>query len=404
MVAVLSRILGVHNLALAEDVAQDAFCRALEVWKFRGMPENPSAWLMATAKNRALDILRQRRTQKKFIPELEHFFENDRAMTNSVEDMFEPSAIKDSLLGMMFSCCHSRLREDAQIALVLNILCGFSVKEIAGAFVDSIAAVEKRLARSKKTLATSSKLFDVTSPENFLSRLPSVHRALYLLFNEGYHGASPETAVRAGLCAEAMRLTAVLLDHHLGATPESFALAALMSFGAARLPARVGAGGQLLPMADQDRSLWDQGRIREGQNLLNLSASGDQVSTYHLEAAIASQHALAPHPRATDWTMITQLYDSLAALRPNPIVFLNRAIAIAWRDGPERGLQEILAIADLDRLASYPFLAATRAELELQCGRSDAAVAYFTQARDKARNAMERQFYDQKIKQCGANL
>lgn len=404
MVAVLSRILGVHNLALAEDVVQDAFCRALEVWKFRGMPENPSAWLMATAKNRALDILRQRRTQKKFIPELEHFFENDRAMTNSVEDMFEPSAIKDSLLGMMFSCCHSRLREDAQIALVLNILCGFSVKEIAGAFVDSIAAVEKRLARSKKILATSSKLFDVTSPENFSSRLPSVHRALYLLFNEGYHGASPETAVRAELCAEAMRLTAILLDHHLGATPESFALAALMSFGAARLPARVGAGGQLLPMADQDRSLWDQGRIREGQNLLNLSASGDQVSTYHLEAAIASQHARAPHPRATDWTMITQLYDSLAALRPNPIVFLNRAIAIAWRDGPERGLQEILAIADLDRLASYPFLAATRAELELQCGRSDAAVAYFTQARDKARNAMERQFYDQKIKQCGANL
>src|ERR1700740_2583511 len=190
MVAALVRVFGVHNLALAEDVAQDAFCRALEVWRIRGMPENPSAWLMATAKNSALDVLRRQRTARNFAPELGRFLESEWTLAPVVEELFTANAIKDDLLRMMFSCCQPRLPEEAQVALILNILCGFSVNEIASAFVSSHAAIEKRITRAKKLLAASKRLFDVAAPAEFAARLPAVHRALYLLFNEGYHGAS----------------------------------------------------------------------------------------------------------------------------------------------------------------------------------------------------------------------
>src|SRR6266699_2157601 len=215
MVATLTRIFGVENLALAEDVVQDAFCRALEVWKFRGVPENPSAWLMATAKHRALDVLRRERTARTFAPELGRLLESEWTLVPLVEELFEPLALKDDLLRMMFSCCNPRLPEEAQVALVLHILCGFSVGEVAAAFLDTEAATQKRISRAKKVLAGSKQLFDLGDAD-FSDRLSTVHRALYLLFNEGYHGASAEFAVRAELCEEAIRLTKVLLDHTLG--------------------------------------------------------------------------------------------------------------------------------------------------------------------------------------------
>src|SRR6202521_6170923 len=187
MVAVLTRIFGVHNLAMAEDVVQDAFCRALDTWKMSGIPENPSAWLMLTAKNRALDLLRRERTARTFAPELGRLLESEWTVAPLVEELFGANAIKDDLLRMMFSCCHPRLPEEAQVALVLHILCGLSVSEVASAFVSSHAAIEKRITRAKKVLATSKSLFDALDPAQFSARLPAVHRALYLLFNEGYH-------------------------------------------------------------------------------------------------------------------------------------------------------------------------------------------------------------------------
>src|SRR5499427_10442600 len=238
MVATLTRVFGVHNLALAEDVVQDAFCRALEVWKFRGVPENPSAWLLATAKNRALDILRRQRTAHTFAPELGRLLDSEWTLAPAVEELFAPNAIKDDLLRMMFSCCHPHLAEEAQVALILNILCGFGAPEIAGAFLTGAAAIEKRISRGKKVLAASTRLFDLEDGE-FTARLTVVRRALYLLFNEGYHGVSAEFAVRASLCQEAMRLTALLREHPPAATPATSALGALMCLQAARLPARV---------------------------------------------------------------------------------------------------------------------------------------------------------------------
>jgi len=400
MVVALTRLFGIHNLALAEDVVQDAFCRAIEVWKFKGVPANPSAWLMATAKHRAVDILRREQTARTYEPELTRMIESEWTLVPTVHEVFEPNAIQDEQLRMMFSCCHPRLREDARVALVLHILCGFSVGEIAGAFVSAPAATEKRITRAKKVLAQSKKLFEVTAEAEFRKRLPDVQRALYLLFNEGYHGASAETAVRAELCREAMRLTAMLLAHPLGRTPGTYALAALMSLDAARLPGRVDRAGNLSSLLEQDRSRWDQGMIAEGVRLLELSATGQEVTEYHLEAAIAAVHARAGSVEDTDWGGIVGLYDALMTLRPSPVVALNRAIAVAQKEGPERGLEDIASIADRERLKAYPFYAAALGELELRRGAHEVAREHFGTARKMARNAMERRFLEGRVKAC----
>jgi RNA polymerase sigma-70 factor (ECF subfamily) len=400
MVAALTRIFGPHNLALAEDVVQEAFCRAMEVWRFRGVPDHPSAWLMATAKNCAIDALRRERRARTFAPELGRLLQSEWTLAPIVEELFSPNAIKDDVLRMMFSCCPPDLPEAAQVSLILRILCGFSVDEIAAAFVSTHAAVEKRITRAKKVLAESKALFDVTASSDFSGRLPAVHQALYLLFNEGYHGASPEVAVRAELCREAMRLAAALLEHPLVATPETYALSALMCFNAARLPARVDAAGNLQSLAMQDRSLWDQDLVDDGLRLLDLSAKGSQLTEFHVEAAIASIHATAARTEDTDWDRIVSLYDALMTVRASPIVALNRAIAVAQRDGPEQGLIEISGIKDRDRLTNYPFHFAAIGELEFRLGRFQAARGHFTAALAVARNSAEREFLKRRINAC----
>ncbi len=400
MVATLARILGVHNLALAEDVVQDAFCRALEVWKFRGVPEHPAAWLMATAKHRALDVLRRERTARTFAPELARLLKSEKKLAPAVEELFAAHAIRDDQLRMMFSCCDPRLPEAAQVALMLHILCGFSVDEVAGAFVSTHAAIEKRLTRAKHVLAGSQRLFEIADAVDFATRLPTVHRALYLLFNEGYHGASPESAVRVELCQEAMRLAALLLEHPLAVTPATYALAAMMCLHAARLPARLDAAGHLSALADQDRSRWDPTLMAEGHRLLELSATGLQLTEYHVEAAIAAVHASALRVEDTNWAQIVSLYDTLMTIRPSPVVALNRAIAVAQHEGPERGLASIGAIADRERLAGYPFYYAALGELELRRGRGETAREHFRAALALARNAMERRFLEQRMEAC----
>ncbi|HVI07370.1 MAG TPA: DUF6596 domain-containing protein [Candidatus Binatia bacterium] len=397
MVAALTRVFGVHNLALAEDVVQDAFCRALEVWRIRGAPENPSAWLMTAAKHRALDVLRRERTARTFAPELGRKLDSEWTLAPTVEQLLSAGAVKDDLLRMMFSCCHPRLTEEAQIALMLNILCGFTVDEVAHAFVSGHAAIEKRITRSKRVLAGAKKLFDLTKAEEFDARLPAVQRALYLLFNEGYHGASAEAAVRADLCHEAMRLASVLMESPQGRTPSTYALAALMCLHAARLPARVDSAGNLSPLFDQDRSQWDSRLIAEGQRLLDLSATGPALTDYHVEAAIAWVHASAPSFAETQWSEIVALYDTLMALRPSPVVALNRAIAMAQCQGAESGLREIRAIADAARLAKYPFYHAAMGELESRCGRGEAARGHFQTALDCARSPMEKRFLARRV-------
>jgi len=400
MIAALTRIFGVHNLSLAEDVVQDAFCRALEVWKVRGVPDNPSAWLMATAKHRALDVIRRERTATTFAPELSRLFESEWTLAPAIDEAFGAEIIRDEQLRMMFSCCDPRLKQEVQIALVLNILCGFGAQEIAGAFLAGRAAVEKRIARGKQSLAASRRLFDLTD-DDVAARLPSVQRALYLLFNEGYHSVSADTVVRADLCREAIRLTELLAADPRTGTPATCALAALLSLHAARLPARLTGAGELSALVDQDRSTWDGALIAHGLALLEQSARGSDVSVYHLEAAIAAAHAQAPSVDGTAWDTVVELYDRLMALAPSPVVALNRAIAIAQRDGGAAGIAALEAISGADRLAAYPFYRAAFAELELRRGRRDEARAHFEAALHIARTAAERRFFERRLEHCG---
>ena len=400
MVAVLARIFGVHNIALAEDVVQDAFCRALEVWKFRGIPENPSAWLMATAKNRALDILRRERTARTYEPELARWLESEWTLAPAVAEQFGANEIKDDQLRMMFSCCHPKLAEEAQVALILNVLCGFSMAEIASAFVCSNAAIEKRISRAKKVLAGSKNLFEFHAANDFAARLSAVQRALYLLFNEGYHSASAVSAVRADLCHEAMRLAGLLLEHPVAATPATHALLALMCLNLARLPSRFDESGDLQSLSEQNRSGWDRKLIAEGQLLLDRSATGKELSQYHVEAAIAAVHSNAAKVEDTDWAAIVSLYDTLMTIRPSPVVALNRAIAVAQLQGPERGLEEIREIADSERFESYPFYAAALGELELRSGRRELARTHFEEALRLSRNSAERRFFERRVNAC----
>jgi predicted RNA polymerase sigma factor len=304
------------------------------------------------------------------------------------------------LLRLMFSCCDHRIGDESQIALVLHIVCGFSVDEVAGAFVATHAAIEKRLTRAKKVLAQSVRLFDIADAAEFSARLPAVQRALYLLFNEGYHGASPEFAVRADLCREAIRLAGLLQEHALGSTPATEALVALMCLNAARLPARTDSAGDLLALFDQDRTRWDRTLLTEGERLLQRSARGPELTAYHVEAAIAWVHASAARAEDTEWSQIVALYDMLMAIRPSPVVALNRAIAVAQLEGPESGLKAIAAIENRERLAKYPFFPAALGELQLRAGRPESARAYFCEAVRLARNPSERRFLQQRETAC----
>ncbi len=399
LVAALTRVFGMHNLALAEDVVQDALCRALEVWKFSGVPDNPSAWLMTAAKNRALDVLRRERTARTFAPAVSWLLESEWTAGCELNALLGDGAIADDQLRMMLSCCQPRLAEEAQVALILHILCGFGAREIASAFLCGPAAIEKRIARGKRALARSKTLFDLTSTEGLAARLTAAQRALYLLFNEGYHGAG-ESAVRVELCQEALRLVALLIDHPPAATPATYALGALMCLCAARLPARLDGAGDLIALADQDRDRWDERLVAEGRALLERSATGSAISEYHVEAAIAAVHA----DRPTRWSQIVALYDTLLTLRPSPVVALQRSLALSQVEGPRRGLDAIASIAGHERLVRYPFYFSSLGELELQSGNGRRARDHFRKALDLARNPLERRFIATRLAACDRSI
>ena len=390
--AALVRVLGPANLDLAEDVVQETLCHALEVWKMGRVPDNPAAWLRTSARNRALDLLRRLRTRMRLLPELS-LLQDDLAP--AVDAAFTEDALREEQLRMMFACCDARLQPAVQVALVLKLLCGFSVGEVAQAFLASPAAIEKRLLRGKAALRRAGALADLADPQ-LGRRLEAVLDALYLLFNEGYHGAHPELAVRADLCAEAIRLARLLAGNAAAAQPRTFALLALMCLHAARLPGRLDARGALVPLEEQDRSAWDRALAAEGAQWLSRAVS-EPPTALLLEAAIAAEHCFAPTFAETDWRAIVSLYDALYAQRPTPVVALNRAIALAQVEGPERGLLELEGLAGRDRLARYPFYPAALGELHLRAGHGREAAEEFRRALRLARSPAERSFFQRKL-------
>jgi len=381
MVATLVRVLGVRNVDVAEDVVQDALLRALEVWTFHGVPDNPSAWLFQTARHRAVDLLRRRK----------RFESAAKKVARELQPPAEAELVDDQLR-MMFACAHPSVPPEAQVAVILKFLCGFGVPEIAQAFLTSEAAVEKRINRARQAMKRGG---GKTPPGR--KGLESVHQALYLLFNEGYHGSHSERSVREELCAEALRLGSLLTEHPATATPASFALMGLMCLHAARLPSRLDDAGALVLLEDQDRSKWLQPLIEEGDRFMERAASDREVTPYHLEAGIAALHLQAPSFAETDWPSILRLYTLLYQLQPTPIVALNRAIALGRAEGPDAALAEIAKIRKDGRLKGYVFLEAATADLHRQAGRPREEGVHLRRALSLARNDRERAVLQAKL-------
>jgi RNA polymerase sigma factor (sigma-70 family) len=374
----LIRLLGVEHFSLAEDLAQEAMLRALRTWSMGGVPPNPSAWITQVAMNLARDTLRHRRMAAA----------KESAITTHQEQLHATPAvaweavqeIRDDTLRLMFVCCHPAIAPDAQVILSLKIMGGFSSGEIARAFLSSESAIEKQLTRTKQRIRDAGIGFEIPTGPELGARLDGVLAALYLLFNEGYKATSGEQLLRQELCQEALRLMTLLLEHPAGRTPRSHALHALMLLTAARFPSRLDAQGALLRLEDQDRARWDQALLTRGLRALAASATGTELSEYHLQAGIAGLHGTARDYAATDWPAILRHYDELLRLKPSPVVALNRAVALAQVHGPQAGLQAIAAIAQRDRLESQHLLHAVLGELYWQLKDHAAAAASFRRA------------------------
>jgi len=394
----LLRRFGAANLVLVEDVAQSALLQAMRTWSIGGVPPNPSAWITRVAINLAHDTLRRQRMVASKEPAIQTQIELQQ--TEPVDET--DAEVRDNALRLMFVCCHPALANDAQTVLALKILCGFSTAEIARAFLSSEAAIEKQLTRTKQRIRDAAIGFEIPAPVDLPRRLDAVLATLYLLFNEGYKASGGERLLREELCQEAVRLTAILCAHPAGNVPRSHALLALMLLTAARFPSRLDADGALLRLHDQDRARWDPELIGAGLSELAAAATGEGLSEYHLQAAIAACHCTATDSPSTDWRRIVQYYDDLLRLKPSPIVALNRAVALANVDGAEAALREISGMAQRDRLDSYYLLHAVVGELHWRLGQHEAAAENFRRALQIANVGPEQLFLTQLLDRSAA--
>lgn len=398
LISALTGIFGIHRLQMAEDVVQEALIRALQTWPYHGIPDNPTAWLMQTAKRRALDLLRREKFFRDKLPEITASLEQwpaEEGETPRFDD-----EIKDGRLRLMFACCHPELPLDAQTALALKTLCGFSPAEIASAFLITEAAVAKRLTRARQRIAEAGIPFEIPGGEDLGARLDGVLRILYLLFNEGYSASSGESVVRGELCHEAIRLAAALVEHPVADHPRMHALLALMLLNAARLPAREDLQGNILLLKDQDRTLWDRAMIGRGLRHLERSAAGRELSEYHLQAGIAACHSTAADYESTDWRRILAHYDRWQQLGDTPVVALNRAVAYAHVHGPEAGISALEAICRQGSLDSYYLYHAVLGDFQERLGDFEMAAASFTRALQLTAVKAEQLFLTDRLRAC----
>jgi len=398
MVAILTRIFGIEHLNLAEDVVQEALARALQTWPFYGVPKNPSAWIMRASRNLALDVVRRRKVFQNKQSEIVRLMDRDSAAPD--EAIFSEDEISDDRLRLTFVCCHPAIPAEAQVALALKTLCGFSVGEIGHAFLTTESAIAKRLTRAKQKIHQARIPFEIPAGGELEQRLDNVLQSLYLLFNEGYKASSGENLVREELCEEAIRLMELLVAHPAGNQPKTHALLALMLLNAARNPTRMDSQGNLLRLQEQDRTRWNKSMIARGIFHLAQSAAGDELSEYHLQAGIAACHCAARDYESTDWQKILSLYDRLIEYDQSPVVALNRAVVIAKIHGPKAGLKAVRNVRDLSKLSSYYLLYAVLGEFEMQSGNLQIAAEQFRRSFELAETKSERAFLLKRLQRC----
>jgi RNA polymerase sigma-70 factor (ECF subfamily) len=389
ILATLIRLLG--DFDLAEEAMQDAFATALQQWVREGVPSNPRAWLISTGRFKGIDALRRKARFEVYAEGVAEDLDRGVGAFTSLED----EAVRDDTLRLIFTCCHPALSPDARVALTLREVCGLSTEEIARAFLAAAPTVAQRIVRAKTKIRVAGIPYQVPSLEDLPDRIDTVLQVVYLVFNEGYSASSGDTLTRPELSGEAIRLGRLLLE--LLPEPEIAGLLALMLLQESRRTARTTASGDLVLLADQDRSLWNQDMIREGVTLVEQSLRSRRFGPYTLQAAIAAVHAEAEEAGATDWNQIVGLYDVLLRVEPSVVIELNRAVAVAMRDGPEAGLGLIDGIVARGELADYHLLYSVQAELARRAGKVQEACDYYDTAIRLVKQEPERRFLEARL-------
>lgn len=399
MVSVLTKIFGTENLETAEDVVQQTFIDAMSVWKLKGIPDNPSAWLFRVARNKAVDVIRRNKHSVHY-----DFSDNERKLLTSeytlaatMENLWKEELIKDDLLRMMFACCHPEISQDSQITLILKTLCGFSTAEIAKTFLTQEDTVSKRLYRTKEFFRKNKIEFVIPSVDELKSRTNVVLNAIYLLFNEGYNSTHDEQLIREDLMNEAMMLCGLLTENEHTQLPETFALMALMCFHSARSKSRLTTDGEVILLPMQDRSKWNAEMIALGNNYMNKAAFGTEITCYHLEAAIAHEHCSATHFKNTNWNRILYLYEWLCNIAPSPITELNKTVAVMQVHGAEKALEALQQITDKKKLESFYLYHSLLGEIYFVLKNTSEAKKCFEEAMKLTTSEVERKMLGNKI-------
>lgn len=388
-----------EHLELAEDLVQDTLVQAMNSWSYGGIPQHPSAWLYRVAKNKAIDYLRREKKFREIAPQYSYLLRSEQTLDPVMDHLFQEQEIQDSQLRMIFACCHPSIAPESQIAFVLKVLCGLSAGEIARAFITSEEAITKRIYRAKEKIRAEKIELDLPSKADLPLRIDTVLASLYLLFNEGYLSAHPDLFIREELCEEAMRLNYLLTLNPVTNLSRTRALLSLFCFQASRLNVRTDDHGQIILLKYQDRKKWYRPLMEKGFGYLESSVSKtDDTSAYHLEAAIASQHASASSFELTDWKCIYFLYEHLYALKGTPIVALNKAIAAAYALGKEEAIRQLLEIRGLE---SYHLYHTSLGEIYLELNEKELARKFFETAQSLAPTRKEKEFLESKIRRCG---
>ena len=397
MIPVLSKLLGLQNLETANDIVQDSLLQAMNTWGFKGIPDNPSAWLYRVAKNKAIDFLRKEKKFREISSQYGYLIQSEYTLSSTVNNLFLENEIQDSQLRMMFACCHPLIAEESQIALTLKTLCGLSVSEIANAFLTNDETIAKRIYRAKEKIKAERIEMDVPDTKELSIRLDTVLKSLYLLFNEGYNSSHADQLIREDLCEEAMRLCYLLTENKITSYPRVKALLSLMCFQASRLNTRLDDKGNIILLKHQDRRKWSRPLIKKGFDYLDAAVEPFEISTYNIEAAIASLHAASPSFDQTDWRSIYHLYEMLYQLQPNPVVAMNKAIASAYAINKQNALTELQQIKGLEHHHLYY---ASVGEIYFELQNKEEAKKYYQKALQLTTSGQEQQLLINKINNC----
>jgi RNA polymerase sigma-70 factor (ECF subfamily) len=401
LIAVMTRVFGVENLALAEDVVQDSLIEAMNHWQYKGVPDNPSGWLFRVARNKALNHLNKEKKTVYFSTDVAHFLQSRWTVEPALEHFFSEDEIQDDQLRMIFTCCHPSINSDSQVALALKTLCGFSIPEIAKAFITTEENISKRLVRARKSIRDANIPFEIPKGEGMEERLDTVLETIYLLFNEGYSPSKGDDIIRYELCEEAIRLAQMIAANKAIQQKENvLALLALMFLNASRFKARQDDEGNILTMAQQDRSKWDRSLKETGLDLLNRAAGSERIGFYHLLAAISAHHSIAPDFDSTNWPGILSLYDRLLYIDKSPLVLMNRAVAVLKVNGAEKAIAELEKIENISSLRNYHLFYSTKAEFYIQAGKYSQAADCLRKSIGLSPLAAEKLLLQKKLDSC----